>query len=319
MHLSTLASAGLASILFNALPSHGQQVQLLRGGKLPIPELPSTENLSKLGYSPLAHDGKVEHCFSWHDSEACRGGGRAGYCGHDWTEKCIMCKMDEKADKLTGECVRSGGDDDDDTPASPLVGTEWQVTEFNGAPALLSHELSFETETVVSGNDGCNPFNGMWGTLPTNDGNDIDTRIMIDVFSTGGRMCSFTAEAAGQRTFLHNVLFQEATPYFLSADEQELILYLELKQEGSRPLPMVLSRIKNSIPDNEDTPIALGGGKSLIGMNGEEAKAAIEAIDPLLSVHIVPEGSMVTMDLRDDRVRIFVDKDENVAREPQIG
>ena len=98
-----------------------------------------------------------------------------------------------------------------------------------------------------------------------------------------------------------------------------MILYLELKQEGSRPLPMVLSRIKNSIPDNEDTPIALGGGKSLIGMNGEEAKAAIEAIDPLLSVHIVPEGSMVTSDFRDDRVRIFVDKDGNVAREPRIG
>ena len=35
---------------------------------------------------------------------------------------------------------------------------------------------------------------------------------------------------------------------------------------------------------NEDIPIGLGGGKSLVGLTGEEAKAAIEAIDP--SFHV---------------------------------
>jgi hypothetical protein len=61
------------------------------------------------------------------------------------------------------------------------------------------------------------------------------------------------------------------------------------------------------------------GGRSLVGMTGEEAKAEIEAINPSLDVHTVPEGSMVTADWRLNRVRIWVDKNGNVAREPQRG
>ncbi|KAK1733744.1 hypothetical protein QTG54_015599 [Skeletonema marinoi] len=56
-------------------------------------------------------DKKVERCFRWHNSAACRNGGRAGYCSRSWTEKCIMCKKDQEVNKRTGECVSISDDD----------------------------------------------------------------------------------------------------------------------------------------------------------------------------------------------------------------
>lgn len=57
----------------------------------------------------------------------------------------------------------------------------------------------------------------------------------------------------------------------------------------------------------------------LVGKSGEEAKAAILSDDSTLTVHILPEGSMVTMDYRLDRVRIFVDGAGNVVQVPRKG
>ena len=39
----------------------------------------------------------------------------------------------------------------------------------------------------------------------------------------------------------------------------------------------------------------------------------------VLQVQIVAEGSMVTMDYREDRVRVFIDKDNKVVSTPRIG
>jgi hypothetical protein len=36
-------------------------------------------------------------------------------------------------------------------------------------------------------------------------------------------------------------------------------------------------------------------------------------------VHVVPENSMVTMDFREDRVRIFVDGEGKVVSAPTLG
>ncbi|KAL3778781.1 hypothetical protein HJC23_002687 [Cyclotella cryptica] len=58
---------------------------------------------------------------------------------------------------------------------------------------------------------------------------------------------------------------------------------------------------------------------SLVGMTGEEAQNAIRAVDDTLEVRIVPEGSMVTMDYRLDRVRIYVDEENRVVRQPKRG
>ena len=63
-------------------------------------------------------------------------------------------------------------------------------------------------------------------------------------------------------------------------------------------------------------------GKNLVGMTGDEARAAVLAGNPGLSrgnVHVVPHDAMVTMDYREDRVRIFVSDDGKVVRQPIIG
>lgn len=93
MHLPNLPSIGLTSILFNTLYSHahGKHQQLLRGGELPIPEVPSPEK---------------------------------------------------------------------------LIGTNWQLKDIRGVPAIHdSQELYFETETELSGYDGCNTGSMEYGIL----------------------------------------------------------------------------------------------------------------------------------------------------------
>ena len=67
-----------------------------------------------------------------------------------------------------------------------------------------------------------------------------------------------------------------------------------------------------------------GGGEKdewpdLVGKSGEEAKAAIQADDSKLTVHVLPDGSIVTMDFRMDRVRIFVNEEGKVVRTPRKG
>lgn len=61
--------------------------------------------------------------------------------------------------------------------------------------------------------------------------------------------------------------------------------------------------------------------KNLVGMMGKEAKQAILDVDSSLdgNVHILPHDVMVTMDYREDRVRIFVGDDGKVVRQPMIG
>ncbi|KAK9828891.1 hypothetical protein WJX72_002640 [[Myrmecia] bisecta] len=58
----------------------------------------------------------------------------------------------------------------------------------------------------------------------------------------------------------------------------------------------------------------------LLGMDAADAKAQLEAEFPALRVYLVAQGSMVTMDYRYDRVRIFFDPATNkVSHEPRIG
>ncbi|XP_019051913.1 PREDICTED: inhibitor of trypsin and hageman factor-like [Nelumbo nucifera] len=57
----------------------------------------------------------------------------------------------------------------------------------------------------------------------------------------------------------------------------------------------------------------------LVGMNGEVAAAIIANENPKVRVGIIPEGRMVTMDYRCDRVRIWVDQYGSVKQVPKIG
>ncbi|KAL4363374.1 hypothetical protein GQ457_04G027480 [Hibiscus cannabinus] len=66
-----------------------------------------------------------------------------------------------------------------------------------------------------------------------------------------------------------------------------------------------------------------GMGKSswpeLVGINGQVAAHVIAKENPKVSVQIVKEGMMVTMDFRCDRVRVWVDKYQIVKITPKIG
>ncbi len=58
----------------------------------------------------------------------------------------------------------------------------------------------------------------------------------------------------------------------------------------------------------------------LVGVSGESAKSRILSYRPdIKTIQIIPQGSMVTMDFREDRVRIFVDQQGKVAKSPHIG
>lgn len=59
---------------------------------------------------------------------------------------------------------------------------------------------------------------------------------------------------------------------------------------------------------------------NLVGMPGQQAKDTIERENTELTlVVIIPDGSPVTADYREDRVRIFVDNDGKVTQIPRVG
>ncbi|OWF45282.1 Subtilisin inhibitor 1 [Mizuhopecten yessoensis] len=56
-----------------------------------------------------------------------------------------------------------------------------------------------------------------------------------------------------------------------------------------------------------------------IGKTWQEAEAIIRKEYPNISVQVLPKGSMVTMDYRPERVRIFTDETGKVVDVPMIG
>lgn len=56
-----------------------------------------------------------------------------------------------------------------------------------------------------------------------------------------------------------------------------------------------------------------------VGEDGEACCVMIENCNPTLDCHTVPEGSAVTMDYREDRVRVFVDGQNIVVETPGRG
>ena len=65
------------------------------------------------------------------------------------------------------------------------------------------------------------------------------------------------------------------------------------------------------------------GGKlnwpEVVGLTGEEAATKIKAEKPNVKTAIVPNGAMVTMDHRMDRVRIYVNTEGKVEVPPRLG
>ncbi len=70
--------------------------------------------------------------------------------------------------------------------------------------------------------------------------------------------------------------------------------------------------------DNVDAPSRLSW-LHLVGKDAEAAKLEILSENDELQVLIVPDGAMVTMDHREDRVRLYVDQENKVVQAPRLG
>eukprot|EP00656_Telonema_subtile_P010219 TRINITY_DN14899_c0_g2_i1.p1 TRINITY_DN14899_c0_g2~~TRINITY_DN14899_c0_g2_i1.p1 ORF type:complete len:129 (-),score=14.84 TRINITY_DN14899_c0_g2_i1:238-624(-) len=57
----------------------------------------------------------------------------------------------------------------------------------------------------------------------------------------------------------------------------------------------------------------------LVGQDGDSAVEIVAACPGVAQAMCVPEGSMVTMDMREDRVRVFVDAEGKVSDVPRRG
>ena len=57
----------------------------------------------------------------------------------------------------------------------------------------------------------------------------------------------------------------------------------------------------------------------LVGKDVDEAVSEIQNRCSEYKVNKLPEGSIVTMDYREDRVRVFYNKDNKVSGAPKIG
>ena len=72
--------------------------------------------------------------------------------------------------------------------------------------------------------------------------------------------------------------------------------------------------------DLDELKFSVGSWPELVGKDGLTAKSAIQKATGLNTrVIITPENSMVTMDYRLDRVRIYVDSNGIVTRVPRRG
>ena len=57
----------------------------------------------------------------------------------------------------------------------------------------------------------------------------------------------------------------------------------------------------------------------LINMKGNEAVDIIKKNHPHINVILVNQNAMMTMDYRQDRIRVFVDDNGNVSKLPRVG
>jgi len=200
---------------------------------------------------------------------------------------------------------------DDREPTTPedtteLAGSNWLATNIRGT--RISHDVSlfFESDTSLRGHGGCNDFEGSWDML---FGIDFLPQFRVDDLVSSKMYC----EGKVGETELNFFNGLQQGPIIYDQEGGDLTLWdTVVGDDGRQTRGDLIAKFQNA-------NVPTWGGQSLVGMTGEEAKVVIEAINPSLEVHTVPEGSMVTADWRLNRVRIWVDKNGNVAREPQRG
>ncbi|KAL0922393.1 hypothetical protein M5K25_006376 [Dendrobium thyrsiflorum] len=78
-----------------------------------------------------------------------------------------------------------------------------------------------------------------------------------------------------------------------------------------------INNIANTKPEGESSVRC--EWPELLGLTGEEAKKRIKEENPALDLHVVGPDSLVNLDFRSDRVRIWVDYEGKVMLPPSIG
>ena len=93
----------------------------------------------------------------------------------------------------------------------------------------------------------------------------------------------------------------------------------ETTGESATKLSMEENVLGRAVPDAHRTSERKVHWPHLVGGLAADVEAAIKSERPELTVKVVPQGSMVTMDMREDRVRIFVDRNGKVVQAPRVG
>jgi hypothetical protein len=84
-------------------------------------------------------------------------------------------------------------------------------------------------------------------------------------------------------------------------------------------LSLLLLSMSNTEGLKDSTVTTAGEFPHLLHKNGDEAVEIIKKQHPNINVLKVNQNSMMTMDFRDDRIRVIVDDNGIVIRPPRVG
>lgn len=178
--------------------------------------------------------GSAQNC-SGLDAQQCR-----GTDGCAWIGRCVLSSIWDPPSNVVlistsiATATAYGHKNHNQSPSFPddsssiLVGTNWQLSDINGAQAIRDEYeglqgLSFTSEFELSGFDGCNQFSAEWSTVPSS------SMITVHLGRRTRRGCGWMTEEQDMqmRDFMGVLIGQDAIAYSLSEDEQELTLYTD--------------------------------------------------------------------------------------------
>lgn len=90
----------------------------------------------------------------------------------------------------------------------------------------------------------------------------------------------------------------------------------ECDGEGAAAAP---GQIRAEAAMTDEGAAAKGKWPELVGKSKEQAEAVLLAEAPGATLQFLPEDAMVTMDFREDRIRVFSDDSGTVVRAPMRG
>mmetsp|Transcript_7604 Transcript_7604/g.11279 ORF Transcript_7604/g.11279 Transcript_7604/m.11279 type:complete len:106 (-) Transcript_7604:223-540(-) len=98
-----------------------------------------------------------------------------------------------------------------------------------------------------------------------------------------------------------------------------LVISIMAGAEASFPDPDVHAHAEHIAGSRSSPGNSVRHWPDLKGMHADDVEIKIHSDRPELKVQRVPKDAMVTMDMREDRVRLFVDENDRVVRAPRVG